>query len=1054
MSSRLIYSPKFGPLFATQFLSAFNDNFLKNMLFGALLIFGTVSALFGPIKYGILPDHLDRADLPAANAWIEAATFVAILAGTIVGGTVYAASGSGSIGIFAPLMIGLAILAWGCSRYIPATGSADPTLKIDPNIIRSTWQLLAEINHDKRIWHAALMVAWFWLVGAVVLSLLPPLVKSVLGGAELAVTVYLALFSIAVAIGSAAAAWMSAGRIITLPAPIGTIVVAVAALDLGLAIWGAEATAQAQTLKEFFAQPHTIRVAIDLAAMAIGGSILVVPTFAAVQAWAPENHRSRIVASANVLSAAFMAVGGAIVAVFQIFQFSIAQLIVALGVVNILAAVAMVKYLPTNPIRDLVSILFRAFLRLEIVGLENIAKAGENPILALNHVSFLDAPLALTLTEKEPLFAIDSKIAERWWVKSFLRFGNALPLNPANPMATRSLIKAVRGGDPLVIFPEGRLTVTGGLMKVYEGAAMVADKTGAKVVPIRIDGLERSYFSRLTGRHIRRRLFPKVKVTIQAPVDFKVDTKLFGKHRRAVASRELYQTMSNLIFETTPVERNIVEAVILAGRENGMKTVALKDPIAGTLSYKKLLIGTAALAAQFQRKFADRAVLGVMLPNANGTIATYLGVLSAGKTPAMINFSAGSNNILAACRAANLKVILTSKAFVQKARMEPTVDLLAGQLKIVYLEDIRTEISLIDKAAAWLRHRRPLCQMTADQPAAILFTSGSEGTPKGVVLTHRNILSNAAQAAARIDFNRSDKVFNVLPVFHSMGLTAGTLLPLVSGVPIYLYPSPLHYRIIPELIYSSCATILFGTDTFLTGYARMAHPYDFRSVRYCFAGAERVKSSTRGSFNEKFGLRIFEGYGVTETSPVIAINTPLYNKSGTVGKILPGIEYRLEDVPGIEDGGRLFIRGPNVMAGYYFADNPGVLSPPEDGWHDTGDIVAFDADGFMSIKGRAKRFAKIGGEMVSLAAVEAIADSLWPDAFSVVVAQPDPKKGEKLVMLTDNEQASRDDFIKALRAAGGAELMIPAKILVGNVPILGSGKVDFVGAEKVIAELI
>src|SRR5262245_15734907 len=367
----------------------------------------------------------------------------------------------------------------------------------------------------------------------------------------------------------------------------------------------------------------------------------------------------------------------------------------------------------------------------------------------------------------------------------------------------------------------------------------------------------------------------------------------------------------------------------------------------------------------------EGAPLGVMLPNANGAAATLLAVLSSGRVPAMINFSAGLTNIKAACRAADIKTVLTSRVFVDKGRLTPIVEGLQPDVRIIYLEDIRTQITLMDKLHGFRDAKRPLVERSPDDPAAILFTSGSEGTPKGVVLSHRNILANAAQAEARIDFGRRDKVFNVLPLFHSFGLTVGLILPLVSGVPVYLYPSPLHYRIVPEMIYGTNATILFGTDTFLAGYARSAHPYDFRSLRYVLAGAEPVKETTRRTYMEKFGLRILEGYGVTETAPALALNTPMFNKFGTVGRLLPGMEARLEPVPGIETGGRLYVRGPNVMLGYLRAENPGVLERPENGWHDTGDIVTIDEQGFLTIKGRARRFAKVGGEMISLAAVEA-----------------------------------------------------------------------------------
>ena len=559
---------------------------------------------------------------------------------------------------------------------------------------------------------------------------------------------------------------------------------------------------------------------------------------------------------------------------------------------------------------------------------------------------------------------------QKWWVRPFVKLTNAMPLDPMKPMAIRSLIDAVKGGKALIIFPEGRITVTGSLMKVYDGAAMIADKADAEIVPVRIEGLEQTPFSRLSKGQVRRRWFPKVTVTILEPVRLTVDPDLKGRKRRLAAGAALYGIMSDLVFRTTSTDRTVMQAVIQAAATHGRHRVAVEDPVTGALTYKRLLIGAAVLGSKLMPMAAEGRAVGVMLPNANGAVVTLLGLMTAGRVPAMINFTAGAANILAACRAAQIDTILSSRVFVEKAKLTNLVAIIEKEVRIVYLEDVRASVTIGDKIRGLFKANRPLVERKSDDWAAILFTSGSEGVPKGVVLSHRNMLANAAQAAARIDFGCEDKVFNVLPVFHSFGLTVGVVLPLVSGVRIYLYPSPLHYRTVAELIYAVNATIMFGTDTFLAGYARVAHPYDFRSLRYILAGAEPVKEATRRTYMEKFGLRILEGYGVTETAPALALNTPMFNKFGSVGRILPGMEARLEKVEGVEEGGRLFVRGPNVMLGYLKVENPGVLEPPPEGWHDTGDIVTIDEQGFLTIKGRAKRFAKIGGEMISLAAVE------------------------------------------------------------------------------------
>jgi acyl-[acyl-carrier-protein]-phospholipid O-acyltransferase/long-chain-fatty-acid--[acyl-carrier-protein] ligase len=729
------------------------------------------------------------------------------------------------------------------------------------------------------------------------------------------------------------------------------------------------------------------------------------------------------------------------------------SLFILLGACSLVVAAVVARTMPASGLSDALSILYRILFRMEVKGIDNLNKAGPNLIIALNHVSFLDAGLAMSLRNQKPVFAIDVGISKLWWVRPFVKLTKAMPLDPTKPMGVRSLIDAVKAGNALIIFPEGRITVTGSLMKVYDGAAMIADKADAEIVPVRIEGLEQTPFSRLSKDQVRRKWFPKVRVTVLEPVKLTVDPEFKGRKRRQAAGAALYGLMSDLVFRTTSTDRTVVEAVIEAADTHGRSRVAVEDPVTGALSYKRLLAGAAILGAKLMPLAPQGRAVGVMLPNANGAVVTVLGLMSAGRVPAMINFTAGAANILTACKAAQIDVLVTSRAFVEKGKFATLIAVIENTVRIVYLEDIRAGITKGDKIRGLLNARKPLVTRRPDDWAAILFTSGSEGVPKGVVLSHRNMMANAAQAAARIDFGREDKVFNVVPVFHSFGLTVGTILPLVSGVAIYLYPSPLHYRTVAELIYGVNATIMFGTDTFLSGYARVAHPYDFRSLRYILAGAEPVKEATRRTYMEKFGLRILEGYGVTETAPALALNTPMFNKFGTVGRVLPGMEARLEQVEGVEDGGRLYVRGPNVMLGYLRVDNPGVLEPPQEGWHDTGDIVTMDEQGFVTIKGRARRFAKVGGEMISLAAVEALAAELWPNAPSAVCAVPDLRKGERLILLTEQKNATRSEFHSFAKAKHASDLMIPADVwVVEKLPMLGSGKVDIVAVGKLVQE--
>jgi acyl-[acyl-carrier-protein]-phospholipid O-acyltransferase/long-chain-fatty-acid--[acyl-carrier-protein] ligase len=418
----------------------------------------------------------------------------------------------------------------------------------------------------------------------------------------------------------------------------------------------------------------------------------------------------------------------------------------------------------------------------------------------------------------------------------------------------------------------------------------------------------------------------------------------------------------------------------------------------------------------------------------------------------MMNFTTGSDGMLACCAAAGIKTILTSRRAVQKGKLERLVEAVGAKIRFVYLEDVRASIGLLDKLRGMLVARRPErlpgAELDAAAPALVLFTSGSEGMPKGVVHSHRALLANCAQLRAVVDFNPADKVFNALPMFHAFGLLA-TLLPLMYGVRAFLYPSPLHYRIVPEMVYWEQSTIMFGTDTFLTGYARKGNPQDFQSLRYIFAGAEKVRPELRAIYMDLFKKPIFEGYGVTETAPVLALSTWAHSREGSVGRLLPGIEARLEPVPGITEGGRLWVRGPNVMLGYLRPEAPGVLEPPPDGWYDTGDIVTIDEAGFVAIKGRAKRFAKIGGEMVSLAAAETLASAVWKDAAHAVITVPDLRKGEKLLLVTTQRNAEPRALLAAARERGVAEIQVPRDMLViDRLPLLGTGKIDYPAVQR------
>ncbi|MEJ8544353.1 AMP-binding protein [Brevibacillus borstelensis] len=659
-------------------------------------------------------------------------------------------------------------------------------------------------------------------------------------------------------------------------------------------------------------------------------------------------------------------------------------------------------------------------------------------IIIPNHVSLLDAVLLSFCLPSNTTFVANTEIAKKFSL--FLRFRKHITVDPMNPYSIRHMIRVVKNGESLVIFPEGRITTTGGLMKIYSGVGYLAMRTGATVYPVVIQGLERSVFSYLKGK-LRIVWFPKVDISVGTPFTMHKKENVSMREQKAAGSDLILRTLQRELFQARMKQNvNLFNEALEASRIHGKKLVIAKD-MTSSINYRALFIGSYLLGSKVQSLLKGEQTVGVLLPTSVGHLVTLFALFRIGVTPAILNFSLGIRSLLDCCETAGIKTVLTSRVFIEKGKLQHLIAGLEGRVRIVYLEDVKASATAGNKLSAlfsYLTGKRS--EATTNE--LILFTSGSESKPKGVVLTHTNLYANIMQVKSVIDLTNKDKILNALPMFHSFGLTAGTMLPVIAGIPVYLYPSPLHYKVISELCYDQNITLMFGTSTFLAGYGKFAHPYNFYSLRYIFAGAEKLKPDVRQMWMDKFGVRIFEGYGATETSPILSLNTPLANRPGTVGRLLPGMEYQLEQVEGISHGGELLVKGPNVMKGYLI-HGKGFI--PAEEWYHTGDLVEADADGFLTIQSRLKRFAKIGGEMVSLNLVEELAAQCFGHSDFAAVTISDARKGERILLYTADETAKLDRLRAYLVEKQFSPLLLPTSIRLTKVlPLLGSGKTDYV----------
>jgi acyl-[acyl-carrier-protein]-phospholipid O-acyltransferase/long-chain-fatty-acid--[acyl-carrier-protein] ligase len=701
-----------------------------------------------------------------------------------------------------------------------------------------------------------------------------------------------------------------------------------------------------------------------------------------------------------------------------------------------------------SAVKTFFRLLLQVLFRFRAYNMDALKTPG--PVLLIpNHSSWLDWLFLWVCLDEDWKFVTSSISAQTSWLHQKLMINHyTLPIDTSSPYAVKRMAEFLKGGGRLVLFAEGRLSRTGTLMKLFDGTGFLIFKTKSKVIRAYLRGTKYLPYS---PNPSWKKCFPTVTAHFSAALTPPELGDVNTGRARALLTNWLRDQMVRQQFEVEMGfgPQNVLLAVAETARKHPSQII-LEDSTLQKLTYRKLMVGADVLAQALRGAVAGGERVGLLLPNVNATPVVILALWSLDKVPAVLNFSSGTPTMLTCAELAGLKHIVTSRAFLERAKIN-VEDFLKAGINLIYLEDVRAGITGSRKFLTLLRHVFNPQSAIRSSPssgstAVIVFTSGSEGVPKGVDLTHGNILANIRQMLAVTDITDSDRLFNCLPLFHSFGLTVGTFLPLVRGIYVFLYPSPLHYRMVPAALYERDCTVFLSTNTFLNGYARKAHPYDFRSLRYLFAAAEKLQEATAQTWAQKFGVRILEGYGATECAPCLSVNTPLEPRYGSVGRLLPGMEYKLEPVEGVEDGRRLFVRGPNVMKGYLNAE-ANTKFQALDGWYDTGDIVSVDVEGYLHILGRMKRFAKVSGEMVSLTAVEDALAGAFPHyglrCQIAVITRPDENKGEALIAVTNEPKLTLDEIRDVIKAKGLTNLSVPREIkVVPEIPKLGTGKVN------------
>ncbi|WP_375326761.1 acyl-[ACP]--phospholipid O-acyltransferase [Candidatus Tisiphia endosymbiont of Nemotelus uliginosus] len=1036
------------------------------ILFVSIFLMGIHSTFFGPIKYSVLPDHLHKDELLGANGFVEAGTFFSILVGTIIGGY-YTINGN----LIIMVLIIIATIGLISSLFMPRSGNSNPKIKINFNLYQESMEMLKYAKTKKQIYLAILGISWFWFISAAIFSQIPALAKETLGADENVANLFLATFSIGVGVGSFLCSKILENEITTKYIFLAAIGISIFGIDLffasriGMIQYEPE---QLRSILVFLSKKHNWRIIIDLFFISAIGGVYIVPLYAVLQYFSSFAHRSRIIAINHFINSIFMAGSTLILSLLFYWGYSIPFVILFISILNIVVAyyiyelIPEVKIIPFPVVRGILKVIFDFMYNVEVKGIENFYKAGKRSVIIANHISYLDPAVLATYLPEEMTFAINTTIAKAWWVRPFLKVNRTLPVDPTSAMAIKTLIKEVQKDKKIAIFPEGRISITGSLMKVYEGPGMIAEKAGATILPVRIDGTQFTHFSKLKNI-LKTRIFPKITVTILPPVQFasRQDIQnMDNRAKRKYMGQALYDIMVDMMFESSNYKNTLFQSLIESAKVHGFKKQIIQDVDYQGITYQQLLLDSFTLAYLMKREAKSANYLGLMLPNMIKVVSTFYAMQALGSTVVMLDYTSEVGHIITACQTTSVNIIYTSKEFIEKARLQETIiKILAANINIIYLEDLQQRISWGIRIKLLLYNLFPqsyynsICTNHRDQGAAVVvFTSDCLAAQKAIVLSHRNLQANRFQLGAKLQFSPEDLAFIALPFSDCFGLTS-TIMMILNGVPTFLYLSAQHYRNIPEVIYDIGATIIFSVDIFLDNYALYAHPYDFYSIRYVLAYGGTLREQTRQVWLNKFGIRIFEMYGTAEMSSVIACNTPMHYRSGSVGRLVPQVEYYIKQVEGIEGAGQLFVKGPNIMLGYMFNNNPGVLHYTASelglGWLDTQEVVKCDQDGYIMVLGKLEQFIMIEEKKIPLLLIEQLANIIDKDSANAVIHLENVNREKKIILFTTSVAINNAKFIEILHNNLLPLAYLPEIINVQEIPRISKGKVNYKQLENI-----